>query len=126
MRTKMADGRQLIETRLGLAFLICLHVVICCLSLFYVAQFKHPDPVNPAAFHIFYDPARLYSAVIVVAAFAVVAILFAFADFSFGYLAGFYFYTMTLGYLWLNSFSDLAYNHQLAGFSAAASTVAFL
>jgi hypothetical protein len=33
---------------------------------------------------------------------------------------------MVLGYLWLNWFSDLNYNHRLSGFSAAASAVAFL
>ena len=33
---------------------------------------------------------------------------------------------MILGYLWLNSFTDLHYDHRLAAFSAAASAVAFL
>ena len=33
---------------------------------------------------------------------------------------------MILGYLWLNCFTDLNYEHRLAGFSAAASAVAFL
>jgi len=33
---------------------------------------------------------------------------------------------MILGYLWLNCFSDFVYDHQRAGFSAAASAVAFL
>jgi hypothetical protein len=61
-----------------------------------------------------------------VAAFAVVALLFTIARFSFGYFVGFYFYTMVLGYLWLSSFTDLIYDHQLARFSAAASAVAFL
>jgi hypothetical protein len=77
-------------------------------------------------FHIFYDPARLAGAITVVAAFALVSYLFIIADFSFGYFLGFYFYTMVLGYLWLNCFSDLNYNHRLSGLSAAASTVVFL
>ena len=102
-----------------LAFLICLHVVLSCVSLAYVAQYHY-------MFHIFFDPARLHVAITVVAAFALVSCLFAFADFSFGYFVGFYLYTMVLGYLWLNCFSDLDYDHRLAGLSAAASAAAFL
>jgi hypothetical protein len=102
-----------------LTFLIFFHVVLCCVSLVYVSQYHD-------AFHIFYDPARLYVAVALVAAFAVVSYLFVLADFSFGYFIGFYFYTMVLGYLWLNCFSDLDYNHRLGGLSAAASAITFL
>ena len=61
-----------------------------------------------------------------VAGFAVVSSLFVAARFSFGYFTGFYFYTMILGYLWLNCFTDLDYDHLSAGLSAAASAVAFL
>ena len=61
-----------------------------------------------------------------VAAFALVSPFFAFANFSFGYFVGFYFYMMVLSYLWLISFTDLQYDHRLAEFSAAASAVAFL
>ncbi|MDB5583171.1 MAG: hypothetical protein JWR80_8347 [Bradyrhizobium sp.] len=105
--------------RLRLAILILFHTVVCCVSLVYVAQYEF-------MFHIFYDPARLAGAITVVAAFALVSYLFIIADFSFGYFLGFYFYTMVLGYLWLNCFSDLPYNHRLGGLSAAASAVAFL
>ncbi|MES2192821.1 MAG: hypothetical protein V4517_00275 [Pseudomonadota bacterium] len=105
--------------RLRLATLILFHTVVCCVSLVYVAQYEF-------MFHIFYDPARLGVAVAVVAAFAAVSYLFVIADFSFGYFLGFYFYTMVLGYLWLNCFSDLNYDHRLSGLSAAASAVAFL
>jgi hypothetical protein len=100
--------------------------MLCCVSLFEVAHFKYHGAVNPAQFHILYDPARLFPAIIVVGAFSLVSTLFLFARFSFGYFCGFYFYTMILGYLWLNCFSDLAYDHQLAGLSAAASAIAFL
>ncbi len=68
----------------------------------------------------------MHGAVAVVVAFALVSSLFAFAGFSFGYLIGFYLYTMVLGYLWLNCFSDLEYDHRLGGLSAAASAIAFL
>jgi hypothetical protein len=115
----MNDGRQLFRERLELVLLISLHIVVCCVSLTCVAYLK---PV----YHIFIDPARLPIAAAAVTAFAVVGLLFAFADFSLGYFVGFYFYSMVAGYLWLNFFSDFSYNHQLSGLSAAASAVAFL
>jgi hypothetical protein len=105
--------------RLRLAFLICLHVALSCVSLVYVAEIH-------TGFHILYDPSRLYGAIAAVIAFAAVAWLFTFADFSFGYLVGFYLYTMVLGYLWLNCFSDFDYDHRLFGLSAAVSAIAFL
>jgi hypothetical protein len=122
----MADDHRLPEQRIGLALLICGHIVLCCVSLFYVAHFNYPNALKPAQFHMLYDPARLYLAAIAVACFAPVSLLFVSSRFSFGYFTGFYFYTMILGYLWLNCFSDLEYDHQLAGLSAAISAVAFL
>ena len=115
----MIDGRQLSRERLSLASLICFHAVICCLSLVYVSHFY-------SDFHVFYDPARLAGAVVVTIAAVLISCFFIFADFSFGYFVGFYLNTMILGYLWLNYFSDLNYDHRLGGVSAAASVVAFL
>lgn len=111
---------------LGLALLICAHIVICCISLVQIANYKIPVAFYPTTFHVFFDPTRWYVAVASVAAFALVSCAFVFARFSFGFLVGFYSYTMILGYLWLNSFTDLLYDHRLAAFSAAASAVAFL
>jgi hypothetical protein len=121
----MADGRLQIKERGRLALLICLHIVICCVSLIYVANNDSPV-VDPAPFHIFFDPARLHIAVAVIAIFAPLSLVFVFARFSFGYFAGFYLYTMILGYLWLNCFTDLNYDHRAAGLSAAVSAAAFL
>jgi hypothetical protein len=122
----MIDTQQQLHERLVLAFLLCLHIVICCVSLAYVAGYRYPYAFFPRAFHIFYDPDRLYLAALVIAAFALVALLFTLARFSFGYLVGFNFYTMVVGYLWLNCFTDLNYDHRMAGLSAAASAAAFL
>jgi hypothetical protein len=105
--------------RTGLASLICIHIIVCCISLVY-ASLYHSD------FNIFFDPARLHIAIALIATFALVAYLFTAVEFSFGYFVGFYFYTMVLGYLWLNCFSNLTYNHLLGGLSAAAAAVAFL
>jgi hypothetical protein len=110
---------QLSRERLGPTLLACCHIAICCVSLAYATQ-------RYDMYHLFYDPSRLPGAILFVAAFALVSLLFAFADFSFGYFVGFYFYTMVAGYLWLNCFSDFNYNRELAGLSAAASAVAFL
>ncbi|WP_233443145.1 hypothetical protein [Bradyrhizobium brasilense] len=62
----------------------------------------------------------------IVATFTIIGILFAYAEFSFGYFVGFYFFIMIAGYLWLNQFSAFTYNHLLSGFSAAVSALAFI
>lgn len=59
-------------------------------------------------------------------AFSIIALPFVFARFSFGYFVGFNLYSMLLGFIWLNCFSQFNYDHALAGFSAAASAVLFL
>jgi hypothetical protein len=115
----MTDGRQLMSTRVRLQLLLCFHIAACCISLVCISKI-YPE------YHIFYNPAGLPGTVALVAAFALASILFVYAEFSFGYFVGFYFYTMVTGYLWLNSFSQFSYNHELTGFSAAASAVAFL
>jgi hypothetical protein len=115
-----------LEAPPGLAFLICLHVVVCSISLVDIAFSKQSGSFDAGPFHIAYDQARLFGASAVTSGFAVVALLFVFARFSFGYFLGFYLYTMVLGYLWINYFSESSYDHQLAGFSAALSALAFL
>jgi len=108
------------RARLGLAFLLCLHVVTCCLSLIYVAE-------SYAYLQIFaFDKTRLYASALNVAPFAIASVLFTFGRFSFGYILGFYFYTMILGYLWLVEFLKSHYDHTLATVSAFASALAFL
>ena len=115
----MTDGHQLLRERLGLGTLICFHVVVCCISLI-CAAYLHP------VYHVLYDPSRLLIPAMAVAGFTLVGMLFAFAEFSFGYFVGFYFFSMVAGYIWENLLTDFYYNHQLAGLSAAASAVAFL
>lgn len=115
----------LVETPGGIGVLICLFIVTVGFSLRAVITFSS-NYFSAAAFHIFYDPARLPVAAAVVAAFGFVGVIFLVARFSFGYLVGFYLYSMILGYLWLNCFSDFNYDHSLAGWSAAFSAAAFL
>lgn len=115
----------LVETPGGIGVLICLYIVTVGFSLRAATTFSS-HYFSAAAFHIFYDPARLPVAATVIAAFAFVAMIFVAGRFSFGYLVGFYLYSMILGYLWLNCFSDLNYDHSLAGWSAAFSAAAFL
>ena len=52
--------------------------------------------------------------------------LFAFADFSFGYVAGVAFYSMIAGFIWITYVSPLEYDHSQARWSAAASLLLFL
>jgi hypothetical protein len=122
----MIQNQPRSRERRGLEILICIHIVVCCASLISIAAYRYPVAFDPTTFHIFFEPSRWYVAAAAVAAFALVASLFASAKFSFGYFVGFNLYTMVLGYLWLNCFTDLKYDHWTAGLSAAASAVAFL
>lgn len=105
--------------RLGPAFLIHLHIVVCCLSLTYVAEFYSYLKV------VMFDQNRLYAAALNIAPIALASVVFAFTRFSFGYILGFYFYTMIVGYLWLVTFSRFNYDHALATISAFGSALAF-
>jgi hypothetical protein len=125
MIEQMTDQQRTAE-RIRIAILICLHAVISCVSLVYLADGKVQVSFDPAPFHIFYDAARLPNALAAVAAFALVSVAFCYASFSLGYAIGFYFYTMISGYLWLNCFTDLNYDHRLSGISAAVSALTFL
>jgi hypothetical protein len=98
--------------------LLCGHIVACCVSLVYAAM-SFPEIVV-------FNKVHLFAAVLSVLPFAVVSVLFVASQFSFGYLIGFYFYTMFLGYLWLVPFSLLSYNHRLAVISIFLSALAFL
>jgi hypothetical protein len=115
----MFGSPQLTSDRLGMAVLILFYIVICCLSCVYVTQLFF-------MFRMTYDPARLFTAAVAVAAFAPVLLFFTFARFSFGYFVGFYFFSMFIGYLWLSFFSDYNYDHRTALLSAVASAVVFL
>src|SRR5437867_3023427 len=116
---KMKGPYRLLGERQWLIIINWLLIAACCVSLVFVARFY-------SDYYISFRPAYLFGAVIVLASFALVSLLFAFASDSFGYIVGFYFYVMIVGYLWLNQFSELIYNHRLAGLSAAASAIAFL
>ena len=115
----MIDRHQLIWKPVGLQLLICLHILACCVSLIFVSKF-YPT------YHIYFQAAGLSGLIAIIAAFALVSVVFVYAEFSFGYLVGFHLYTMVIGYLWLNWFSEFNYDHRLSGFSAAASAIAFL
>jgi hypothetical protein len=115
----MFRSRQLASGRLAVALLILLYIVVCCLSSIYVTQLFY-------MFRMTYDPARLVGAGVAVAAFTPVLLLFIFARFSFGYFVGFYFFSMSLGYLWLSFFSDYTYDRRTALLSGVTSAVVFL
>ncbi len=109
--------RSRLESRLVLTVLVALHSAVACLSLIKVAT------VQP---YIHFSGERVWIAVAVSLAFSVVSLLFVFARFSFGYFVGFYFYTMVLGFLWIEVFSDYSYARLPAGISAALSLLLFL
>jgi hypothetical protein len=106
--------------RAQLFALLCIYFGICCLSFIYVTKYY-------SGYDFFaFDEPGLYPAILATAPLAVFSLLFSLGRFSFGYLLGFYFYTMILGYLWLAEFSRLNYDHRLAGVSAFLSAIAFI
>lgn len=106
---------------LGPVFLVYLHVAACFVSMTYVVQYYAPLMRLSVA-----NSDRLLLAALNVAPFALLSILFALSRFSFGYLVGFYFFTMLMGYLWLLPLSTFSYDHVVAYASAFASGLAFL
>lgn len=122
----MAVDHQRPRGVLRLTVLIAIHIVICCAALVRLANSVPPIAVDPVKFHMFFSPERLWIAILSVALFAIVGLLFAIARFSIGYFIAFYLYSIVLNYLWLNSFSDLKHDHLLAGLSVAASCIAFM
>ena len=119
-RSESLDTPASTRVRLVLLLLVGLHVLIACVSLFYITQYY-------AGYELFkFDAARVYPAVLNVAPLALCAVLFALSQFSFGYFLGFYLYSMALAYLWIAKFSLHNYDHEAASISAMASTVAFL
>lgn len=122
---RMNDRIMQLEPDLGrrqakLALLAYAHVAICCISLYCITiTDSFPGVIG-------FDKSHLTSAILNVLLFSPVVILFAFSRFSFGYLVGFYFYIMVLGYLWLIEFSLLDYDHRLALISIVLSAFAFL
>ncbi|QOG17174.1 hypothetical protein [Bradyrhizobium sp. SEMIA] len=102
-----------------LGLLICLHLVICAASLRVSFPYYRSE-------YVMYDPAGLASAIVATAIFSLIAPLFVFARFSFGYLCGFYLFTMVAGFLWLTAYSKLQYDHVAASISAGLSCLTFL
>jgi hypothetical protein len=113
----IGNWRVRLDSKPALAVLVLLHSALTCVSLIKVATLQS---------YIHFSSERLWLAAAVAIVFSPVSLLFAIARFSFGYLAGFYCYTMILGFLWIDVFSEYDYPHVPAGFSAAASLVLLL
>jgi len=73
-----------------------------------------------------FDPHAVASAATAAALFAPIFLLFVLAEFSFGYLVGFYLCAMVVGYVWLSFFSVRIYDHEAGRLSAAVSALVFL
>lgn len=111
------DLRSRLDSKAALTLLVLLHSALTCLSLIKVATFQS---------YIHFSADRVWIAVAVAVAFSAVSLLFVVARFSFGYFAGFYLYTMILGFLWIDVFSQYSYERLSAGVSAALALVLFL
>jgi hypothetical protein len=116
-RERPEEGSQASRSKFSLLVLVFFHSIVYCASLIVVSQRQ---------FYILYDADRLPVAIAGAAACSLISLLFVFARFSFGYFAGFYFYTLILGFIWIDTFSKYNYNKVAAALSAAASLVLFL
>jgi hypothetical protein len=108
------------RNRLALITLLYLHIAACCLSLVYVSYYYSGYQI------LKYDVAQIFPSLLNIAPLAVLALVFAFSRFSFGYFLGFGFFTMILGYTWLANFSLLDYDHSLGVIFALVSLIGFL
>lgn len=117
MLVEQIDGEQR-QWRL-VALLICFHLVVCMISLRLGFPYYRND-------YILYDPSRLHYAIAALAILSLLTPIFIFARATFGYFCGFYLFTMTAGYLWLNAFSKFQYDHFIAAVSAILSCAALL
>lgn len=103
-------------------------LIACLLSLFFGCLFfalSRLSSMQPS-FHVGFNenwPAMIAVPVCLTAA---IGTAFVFANFSFGYFVGFYFFMMMAGYFWVNTFSILKYDHTASLLSAAASITMFL
>ncbi|WP_342740147.1 hypothetical protein [Bradyrhizobium sp. B117] len=112
-----ASPRLAVDRRL-LGLLLLVHTVVLCVSSSWA--------INSFPGVLEYDSSHLLPAILNVSIFALVTVLFVYAQFSFGYVVSFYFYTMIAGYLWLIEFSLLSYHHRLAQISIVLSGLAFV
>jgi hypothetical protein len=113
----VARGCLLVRANPVLLGLMLLHSAIFCASLILVANRQ---------LYILYRSDLLAYAVIIAASFSLLSLPFAVARFSFGYFVSFYFYTLVLGFLWLDVFTKYNYDRKQAALSAALSFLAFL
>lgn len=119
MRQLLDIAPKEVRGPLGPLALILLYLVAFCVSLMLVAQ-------RYAEFHFYFDERLIENAVVGLVFVGTVAPLVAFAEFTFGWIAGLYLYVTVAGFIWLSFFSTLHYDHSAARISAATSIVAFL
>jgi len=95
-------------------------MAVCCMSLVVASE-------RYAIFDISYDTSRVWSAIAAVAAVGLVlSIVFASAEFSFGYLVAFYLSVPVVGFVWLSYFTSFPYDHRAARWSAILSAISFV
>lgn len=97
---------------------IAIHLLVSVIVIF-EASYLHPE------YRFLANGALGWSAIVIVALSIGLAASFLAGAFSFGYVLTYYFYVMIVGFLWINQFTTLNYDHHLAGVCAVASLVAF-
>lgn len=117
--TGPGSANQVWSVRPILVILIALSIAVFCVSAANISKLY-------TEYQIHYDSRALAPALVAVAMFAPVFLLFVIAEFSIGYFVGFYLSSMVLGFLWLTFFSFRIYDHETARLSAVVSAIVFL
>lgn len=112
--------RAATRSRALVPLLLLAHVVVCCVSFYFVQQYYGYMK------GIRFDPDLIGAAIVsLLPFFALGFFLVRARRASFGYGLSFYFFSMIVGYAWLSSFSDFQYNKGVAAVSIFLSAVAF-
>lgn len=99
-------------------------ILLVFFGLFFFSFYKLSQ-VYPT-FHVGFNDQWATLAIVPICLTAAIGAGFVVAEFSFGYLVGFYLFVMMAGYFWLNAFSVLNYDHGEALIASAGSIVLFL
>lgn len=98
---------------------LCLSVIVQCGSLLLVTE-------HFGYFDMYFDISKPIFIVCSLLLFSGASMLFLCARFSFGYVVGYAFLITVMNFIWLNYFSRLYYDHEIAGVVVAASLLLFL
>ncbi len=110
---------RLYAPRASLVIVLWLNVIIQCVSLSLASD-------RYGYFHLYFsfsDPPFVAASIVL---FFGISMLFVVAEFSFGYMIGYTFFTIVMNFIWLNHYSRLLYDLDMVAILMVASLIFFL